>query len=637
MTLTVDDGHGGKATDTVEIVVTTSGEGVDLSLAVSAAPLSVEIGDDIRYAIRVSNDDVVDATGVVVRVAIPAHVSFVDANLPPGACGAPPAGTAGVVACALGQVSAGGSAAFTLGLTPQTAGPLTLTFTVDASANDPTPENNRADVTVTVRPAPAVISIVESIVVSDAVAPTPSALLHVTESIAVIDSPVLLPVTLLAINEAITVTDLPDTLPATMLTVTETVTVTDATEVAPSANTPRGTNVAVSPLDATTGSSPVRLTFDAVTEPGDTVLVIGVVGPPPPPGFTGGRPPRFYDLSTTATFAGDVEVCVSYAGTTFDTAPSLWHFETGAWADITARHDRAQQAICGDTRSLSPFALFAPLNQPPSVVVPAALAAEATSAAGAAVMFSATASDPEDGLITPVCVPASGSRFALGETVVTCSAADSSGASAEGRFSITVRDTSPPVLVVPQSVNATATSAAGAVVAYVASAVDLVDGPSAPVCAPASGSTFRIGNTTVRCTATDARGNAAQRSFAIRVVVGIPWITGRLGDNGRDAAGRFFVDVTLANSGNGPARQVRLSKVSFLTLAGWGSVQYDTGQSGALPIAIGPLDVGASTTVRLYLNVPRTVVRFLVVETGVVETVTGTQLPVLVAQVVDRR
>ena len=102
-------------------------------------------------------------------------------------------------------------------------------------------------------------------------------------------------------------------------------------------------------------AAPSRLTFDTVTQPGDTVLVIGAVGPPPPPGFEHGNPPRYYDLSTTAAFTGSVEVCVSYAGTTFGGVPTLWHFENAAWANITIRHDPAQQEICGDTLSLSPL------------------------------------------------------------------------------------------------------------------------------------------------------------------------------------------------------------------------------------------------------------------------------------------
>ena len=53
VTLTVDDGRGGTASDTVEITVT-SGEVIDLSLAVEPS-LSVDSGDDVRYEIAITN------------------------------------------------------------------------------------------------------------------------------------------------------------------------------------------------------------------------------------------------------------------------------------------------------------------------------------------------------------------------------------------------------------------------------------------------------------------------------------------------------------------------------------------------------------------------------------------------------
>ena len=62
-----------------------------------------------------------------------------------------------------------------------------------------------------------------------------------------------------------------------------------------------------------------------------------------------------------------------------------------------------------------------------------------------------------------------------------------------------------------------ATSAAGAIATFTASALDAIDGPVAVVCAPASGSTFPIGATTVLCSATDAAGNTAAGSFAVTV------------------------------------------------------------------------------------------------------------------------
>ena len=62
-----------------------------------------------------------------------------------------------------------------------------------------------------------------------------------------------------------------------------------------------------------------------------------------------------------------------------------------------------------------------------------------------------------------------------------------------------------------------ATSAAGAVVTFSASATDIVDGSVAVSCTPASGSTFAPGTTTVNCTATDAAGNTASGSFTVSV------------------------------------------------------------------------------------------------------------------------
>ena len=70
------------------------------------------------------------------------------------------------------------------------------------------------------------------------------------------------------------------------------------------------------------------------------------------------------------------------------------------------------------------------------------------------------------------------------------------------------------------NVRAEATSAAGAVVTYTSPVTtDAVDGRGVATCLPASGSTFALGNTTVKCTATDAHGNpATPRTFVVKVV-----------------------------------------------------------------------------------------------------------------------
>jgi hypothetical protein len=156
---------------------------------------------------------------------------------------------------------------------------------------------------------------------------------------------------------------------------------------------------------------------------------------------------------------------------------------------------------------------------PPAVTVPEPMTAEATSAAGAIVTFTATAVDDIDGALTPTCSPASGATFPLGATTVTCSATDAAGNTGTASFAVTVVDTTPPALTVPAPIAATASGPAGTAVTFTASAVDLVDGAVVPACVPASGSVFPLGPTTVTCTATDSRSNSASKSFTVTVTL----------------------------------------------------------------------------------------------------------------------
>jgi hypothetical protein len=54
------------------------------------------------------------------------------------------------------------------------------------------------------------------------------------------------------------------------------------------------------------------------------------------------------------------------------------------------------------------------------------------------VRYVVTAADAVDGAVPVACKPRSGSSFAIGRTIVTCSATDSSGNSARRRFTVTV-------------------------------------------------------------------------------------------------------------------------------------------------------------------------------------------------------
>jgi len=87
-----------------------------------------------------------------------------------------------------------------------------------------------------------------------------------------------------------------------------------------------------------------------------------------------------------------------------------------------------------------------PDQDPPVLTLPADITVDNDPGqAGAIVTFTATADDNVDGPITPVCIPASGSFFSLGDTTVDCTATDTAGNSASGSFTITVNDAEPPV------------------------------------------------------------------------------------------------------------------------------------------------------------------------------------------------
>jgi len=156
-------------------------------------------------------------------------------------------------------------------------------------------------------------------------------------------------------------------------------------------------------------------------------------------------------------------------------------------------------------------------NTPPTINVPGNITGAATSANGAVVTFSGTATDNVDGALPVTCAPASGSTFPIGATTVTCTAMDRHGNPASGSFTVTVGDTTPPALTVPANITTPATTFAGAPVSFAVSAIDLVDGSTSVACSKTSGSIFSIGTTTVSCTSVDAHGNSSTRTFTVTV------------------------------------------------------------------------------------------------------------------------
>jgi probable HAF family extracellular repeat protein len=81
---------------------------------------------------------------------------------------------------------------------------------------------------------------------------------------------------------------------------------------------------------------------------------------------------------------------------------------------------------------------------PPTLSLPADISVTAPDGVGIAVSYSATALDNVDGAVSPICNPASASRFLVGTTTVGCTATDAAGNSASGSFRVTVTAPVPP-------------------------------------------------------------------------------------------------------------------------------------------------------------------------------------------------
>jgi len=80
-------------------------------------------------------------------------------------------------------------------------------------------------------------------------------------------------------------------------------------------------------------------------------------------------------------------------------------------------------------------------NVAPVVTPPADVTEEATSASGATVIYpDATATDDVGVTSGPTCIPASGSTFPIGDTIVTCTAGDATGNVGSATFTITVNE-----------------------------------------------------------------------------------------------------------------------------------------------------------------------------------------------------
>src|SRR5215217_5786874 len=227
-------------------------------------------------------------------------------------------------------------------------------------------------------------------------------------------------------------------------------------------------------------------------------------------------------------------------------------------------------------RATDSFQVTVQDTTPPMPTLPPPITAEATGPEVAKVNFTVSATDivdgnatlEEDGVLTQgdnirgditiSCNPRSGDTFELGDTApsapasaatsgtvfmqsapstsVNCYAEDSSGNGVNGSFPVTVRDTIPPILELPNLPPIEATGPDGAEVRFLVRATDIVDGKATLGkndiltqgdnirgditidCDPASGFKLLLNETrTVNCYAQDSSGNRATDSFQVTV------------------------------------------------------------------------------------------------------------------------
>jgi hypothetical protein len=161
---------------------------------------------------------------------------------------------------------------------------------------------------------------------------------------------------------------------------------------------------------------------------------------------------------------------------------------------------------------------------PPAFAAAPDLTAEATGPAGAAVAYPVPAAvDVVDGPEVPACLPASGSPFPFGTTLVTCSAADSRGNTGSVSFAVTVVDTLPPVLTLPGDLvlaagTPTGTPASDPVIKSFLTGATARDQVSGDVAVTSDAPDFfAVGTTPVTFTARDAAGNVATGRATVTV------------------------------------------------------------------------------------------------------------------------
>lgn len=106
--------------------------------------------------------------------------------------------------------------------------------------------------------------------------------------------------------------------------------------------------------------------------------------------------------------------------------------------------------------------------------------------------------------------------------------------------------------------------------------------------------------------------------------IALPQVNLSLVNQGIQSPGIYFFDLVLQNTGAGIATLPQITQLSYLVTSGTGQPAYDTTLSPPFPAGADSLAPGASSTVRIYLDVPSSVSQFAISFAGNAQDLVGT-------------
>jgi hypothetical protein len=205
----------------------------------------------------------------------------------------------------------------------------------------------------------------------------------------------------------------------------------------------------------------------------------------------------------------------------------------------------------------------------PQITCPGNVTAKATAGQTSAVVnYPAPTASDNCPFVLVSCSPPSGNSFPLGATTVNCQARDEAINESGCSFTVTVNDSNAPTIQCPANIVMQAPAGqTSAIVNYPPPTVTDNRPGATATCAPASGSSFPLGVTTVACTAVDTDGNRAMCAFTITINSGPP--TGRVTIDGGKNAVEFGAQAPVTPRRKPPRTD---SPCSFFTVENTGSI-----------------------------------------------------------------